>query len=46
MFTFLGGLVVGAVAGFVAGLLVFRKHQAKLNEVEGVVKDAVKEVKK
>jgi hypothetical protein len=36
----------GLLAGFTAGLLVFRKHQAKLTSLEGQVKQTVDSFKK
>lgn len=36
----------GLLAGFTAGLLVFRKHQAKLTSLEGQVKQTVDSLKK
>ena len=37
--------IVGAVLGFIAGFLVFRKHQAKINAAEVEAKEAVDKLK-
>lgn len=37
---------LGLLAGFVAGLLFFRKHSAKLTSLEGQVKQTVDSLKK
>jgi uncharacterized membrane protein YciS (DUF1049 family) len=37
---------IGLVLGFICGLLVFRKHSAKLTSLEGQVKQTVDSLKK
>ncbi len=36
---------IGAMCGFAAGALVFRKHQNKINAAESAAKEAVDKVK-
>lgn len=43
--SFIIGFLLGAVGGFVAGFLVFRKNQAKINAVESETIAKVNEIK-
>ena len=46
LMSYLITFTLGLLAGFTAGLLVFRKHQAKLTSLEGQVKQTVDNLKK